>query len=528
MGKLTVLDCTLRDGGYCNQWRFGKENIKTIIDGLVSSGIETIECGFLTNRITYDEEASRYRRLDEIGSLISYKEDKLFVCMINYGEYDIDEIPRCEDSTISGLRIAFHKRDMEPALEFCQKIKEKGYKLYMQPMVSLNYADEEFLNLINRSNEIEPDAFYIVDSFGVMKRKDLLRMFYMVEHNLKKSIAIGYHAHNNMQLAYANAQTLVDMRIKHDLIIDTCILGMGRGAGNLNTELFLEYLNDNTGSRYYIRPLIKVIDEVLNYFYQAHYWGYSLPNYLSAKYNTHPNYAGYFSDKNTLNAEDIDEIFLMMDDVKRVRYDKDYAEELYIKYMEVGKIQEMHLNELQDRLKGKDVLLIAPGPSSVEEKEKIIECACNEKIVSISVNFEYEEYQPDFIFVSNMRRFRNLDVSKRGKCIVTSNISASDVYLKASYHDLLNNWDMVRDNAAMMLIKYLITLGVKRVLISGLDGYSSDPMQNFADKSMAFYTQRELFEKMNIGMSNALMEFKDNIEIEFITKPRHLIFKGDI
>ena len=83
-----------------------------------------------------------------------------------------------------------------------------------------------------------PYAFYLVDSFGTMKRKDMLRFFYMIEHNLREDIVIGFHSHNNLQLAYANAQTLVDLQTSRSLILDSSIMGMGRGAGNLNSELF--------------------------------------------------------------------------------------------------------------------------------------------------------------------------------------------------------------------------------------------------------------------------------------------------
>ena len=130
--------------------------------------------------------------------------------------------------------------DMLGGLEACRTVKEKGYKVFVQAMVSVAYTDEEFLELISKVNELEPYAFYIVDSFGMMKRKDLTRLFYIVEHNLKQSIWIGFHSHNNMQLAYSNAQSLVDMQTKRNIIIDSSVYGMGRGACNLNTELFVQ------------------------------------------------------------------------------------------------------------------------------------------------------------------------------------------------------------------------------------------------------------------------------------------------
>lgn len=229
MGRVSVLDCTLRDGGYCNQWNFGSNNIKTIISGLVSAGIDIIECGFLTNRVSYNPEVSKFSTFQEIANVLpSNRKNKMFVCMVNYGEYDIEDIPDYDGLSVDGIRVAFHKKDMIPALEFCKEIMDKGYKVFVQAMVSLNYSDEEFIELIKRVNEFKPYSFYIVDSFGVMKRKDLIRLFYMVEHNLTEGISIGYHSHNNMQLAYSNAQALVDIRTNRDMIFDASVFEIGR------------------------------------------------------------------------------------------------------------------------------------------------------------------------------------------------------------------------------------------------------------------------------------------------------------
>lgn len=122
-------------------------------------------------------------------------------------------------------------------------------------------------------------------------------MFYMAEHNLSTGIWIGFHSHNNMQLAYANAQCLVDVQTSHNLLIDASVYGMGRGAGNLNTELFVEYLNEYSCGKYLVKPLLRLIDEILDGFYQKNAWGYSLPRYLSASHNVHPNYASVFLKK---------------------------------------------------------------------------------------------------------------------------------------------------------------------------------------------------------------------------------------
>lgn len=125
--RIKVLDCTLRDGGYCNQWKFGYKNTCRIIDGLVEADIDIIECGFLTNRVATDKEITKFTSVEEIAEVLPKdKRGKQFVCMINYGEYNIDELPVCDHSSIDGVRVAFHKKDIVPALSLCREIKKRG------------------------------------------------------------------------------------------------------------------------------------------------------------------------------------------------------------------------------------------------------------------------------------------------------------------------------------------------------------------------------------------------------------------
>lgn len=521
MNTIHVLDCTLRDGGYCNQWKFGFENTNKIVQSLVDANVDVIECGFLTDRVQYNSEITKFTSIEELEAVIpKERKGKLFVAMMNYGEYDIDSLPEYDGNSIDGIRVAFHKKDRVGALELCKKIKEKGYKVFVQAMVSLSYTDEEFLSLTHAMNELEPYAFYIVDSFGMMKRKNLIRLFYMIENNLKEGIWIGFHSHNNMQLAYSNAVNLVDTQTNRNLIIDSSIYGMGRGAGNLNTELFVEYLNENADGQYNLKPLLNVIDEVLNDFYQENYWGYSLPNYISAVNWVHPNYASYLSEKNTLTVEAMDEIFSMMSPEKKIEYDNSYIEQLYIRYMATGEVQEEHKVELLGKLKGKKIVLIAPGKSIQDEKEKIREFVRVSGAVTISVNFDYSLIETNYIFLSNLRRFRELDETKRDKCIVTANIPADGVYLQTGYFNLLMSAEAVKDNAGLMAIKFLCGMGVADIYLAGFDGYSYDMEQNYASHDMAFVMRNALIDAMNNGMCKELSNLRKQVNITFLTKEK--------
>lgn len=519
-----VLDCTLRDGGYCNQWVFGLDNAKKITKSLVDANVDIIECGFLINTTEYNPDVTKFRTVEQVASIIPPdRKGKLFVAMMNYGEYRMEDLPENDGSSIDGIRVAFHKKNLIEATEVCRQIKAKGYKVFVQAMVSLSYSDEEFLALIHLINEVKPYAFYIVDSFGMMKKKNLIRLFYMVENNLKNGIWIGFHSHNNMQLSYSNAQSLVDIQTNRDLIIDSSIYGMGRGAGNLNTELFVEYLNENADGRYNLKPLLNAIDEILDEFHQKNYWGYSLPNYISAVHWTHPNYAGYLSDKSTLTVEAMDEIFSMMPQEKRFEFDKNYIEELYVKYMATGQVQEEHKNELKNLVAGKKILLIAPGRSAKDGQDKIYAFAKQDDVIVVSVNYDYADEITDFIFLSNLRRFRGLPEGKNSKCIVTSNVPADDVYLQTNYFELLLPIEAVRDNAGLLAINFFKRIGVGEFYLAGFDGYSYDLQQNYALESMEVVMKNAVIDAMNKGMIKAFKDFMSEVKIEWITTPNDVL-----
>ena len=519
---IKVLDCTLRDGGYVNNWKFGYENIKTILENLGQSKVDIIECGYLTQG-ECDYNSTMFGSVSQIDELLNNKETANYVCMINYGDYDVKNLPLAKDSKLTGVRLAFHKKDWKKAIEDIRIIKEKGYEAYVQPMVSMGYDDSEFMELISASNKINADVFYIVDSFGVMKKSDLMRLFYLTNHNLNKNIKLGYHSHNNLQLAYSNAQTITNSSGQRDIIIDMSIMGMGRGAGNLNTELFLEYLNENHNGQYNIFPILQAIDGVVNKEYQLNGWGYSLPHYLSATKNCHPNYATFLEEKNTLTVVEMDKILELIPEEKRLSFDKAYVQKRYEEYQSHKISDTAALENLKKQLQSKDVLLVAPGGSIIDESHRILDFIEKEHPIVISVNFQPHIVKSDYVFYGNIRRYKD---GKHNDCkeIITSNIE--DTYKSAeyvvNYSNLLNNYPTISDNSAMMLIELLIQVGVRNIYLAGLDGYSNDVAVDYAEKDLALVTKNDLLKCMNEEMTKKLREFGNYTNLHFVTEERKI------
>lgn len=243
------------------------------------------------------------------------------------------------------------------------------------------------------------------------------------------------------------------------------------------------------------------MDEILNRFYKESPWGYSLPNYLSAAHMIHPNYAKYLIEKNTLLLANIDEIFSMIDKDKGYEFDEKYISGLYLQYMSTGVIQNGHLYEIKEKTRGRNILIIAPGKSANDDVEQIKECCLKENPVVISVNHEYQLIPTDYIFVSNIRRFRQLDGSQYSKTISTSNIKSRDTYTSVDYYRLLNTNESVRDNAGLMAIKFVIDeLDICNVFIADLDGYDKDVSMNYENENLALCMSAEIMSKTNDGM----------------------------
>lgn len=182
----------------------------------------------------------------------------------------------------------------------------------------------------------------------------------------------------------------------------------------------------------------------------------------------------------------------------------------------------LHMNDLKSCIEGKKVMLIAPGKSSEIEKEKIIELSKQDDIISVSVNYDYKYIDSGYIFISNLRRFRELDKKLYYKCITTSNIPVNDVYLRTRYYDLLIRRETIKDNAGMMAIKFFLLLGAKEILLAGYDGYSYDSDENYASKEMALIMKNAMVDAMNSEMKATLDEFSKKVKIRFVTQIKHI------
>ena len=321
--KFKILDCTLRDGGYVIDWNFKNKNIQSIMNNLVQAKIDFIECGFLKN-CNYISDKTFFSSIEDLKKLIF--SDKTYTLMINFGEYEIENFSACEDKNIK-IRVAFKKHQQAEALEYIEKLVNLGWDVFANPMSSSTYSKDELENLILKINDITPYGITIVDTLGNMYENQVIDIFQFIDNILNKEIALGFHSHNSMQLSFSNTKALLSLNFDREIIIDSCLYGMGRGAGNLCTELITKYLNDNLQTDYKISQLLRTIDNILKPIYDKKTWGYSTLYYIAAIHGCHPNYATYLGEK-SLSNEEIERIMSLIPQEKRTVFDKDFIKTL--------------------------------------------------------------------------------------------------------------------------------------------------------------------------------------------------------
>lgn len=243
MNHAMLLDCTLRDGAYLLDKKFGENTIRGIINGLVKSRIDCIEIGFFQNEGFGEGKTVYLNSADAKKFVPQNKNGTLFTVLADYSRYSMDNLDECDGTSIDAVRECFFKNERVDAINNCKIIKEKGYKCFVQPVDILGYSDVELIEFLDLVNEVEPYCLSIVDTFGSMYQEDLHRVFEIINHNLVQTCKVGFHSHNNMQLSNALSQEFVRMTYgKREIVVDSTISGMGRGAGNTPTELIAQYM----------------------------------------------------------------------------------------------------------------------------------------------------------------------------------------------------------------------------------------------------------------------------------------------
>lgn len=521
MKNVQVLDCTLRDGGRIIDCKFEDNTIAEMARDLTNANIDIVEMGFLRDHesVQYQGNSTFFTETAQIQPFIPKdRKATMFVAFIDFNMYDFSFLEPCDGKSITGIRVGFTKTQFENQYDelkkYLLKVKQQGYTLFVQGVNSLAYSDRELLDLIDLINEVSPYSYGVVDTYGAMYLDDIVHFYNLVDYNLNSDICIDVHSHNNFQSSFAFAQEIIRLADgKRKIILDATLNGMGKCAGNLNTELIVDYLVRKKNYDYDTDMILDAIDRYLYPLRKEYSWGYSIPAFMAGIYKAHPNNVIYLTEKYRLNSKDIKYIISGIEEQTRQKYDYDNIQRVYREYCDRKIDDSAVLSELKGEFEGKKVLVLAPGKSIEDYHERIREYILTETPIVISVNFQRKQLKSMYTFFANTIHWeKNSSYLDHSKCIISSNVHTDvDDVMLVDYSSLIVEDSILYDNSTIMLLNLLKKLHVQEIQLAGFDGLKENE-ENYVNLSFPNRKTDLSYEATNKEVRKLFEQFKHKVE----------------
>jgi 4-hydroxy 2-oxovalerate aldolase len=379
MKKIELLDCTLRDGGYYNNWFFSNKLIKEYFKIISKYKIGYVEIGFRSlDKITFKGETAYssdkfIKKINvpkniKLGTMINASE---IINKIDTPEFLIKKLfPKKE--RISFIRIACHHDEIFKIDKAIRWLKNKKYIIHLNIMQisEINTKLIKKICIYAKKNNI--DVIYFADSFGSLKKVKLLKIIRKFKTYWKKEM--GLHAHNNMSLALKNSIIANKNGVKW---IDSTMSGMGRGAGNLRTEQMLRQLN--YGNFKFIDKFIKIYFTPMKQVYK---WGPNKYYEFAAKHKIHPTYIQKILSDRRYKKIGYKKLLKKLSK----NYSKKYDPFNLINSLNFYKKKITGETLSKNLFINKKILILGSGESLKKNKYKINKLILNKKLFTISLN----------------------------------------------------------------------------------------------------------------------------------------------
>ena len=284
--RVRVVDCTVRDGGLCNDWQFDTDLVRRTLRALGAAGVDVVEIGYRAKRDEGDKTTGgpwRYSSDEDIRAVTAAGGPKLAV-MVDQGKAQLSDLGPKADSPIDIVRMATYAKDIDAALDFMEGAGQLGYEVFCNVMAVSQCTPREVDDFLAKLRRSSVPNVAVVDSFGALLPHHVRHLVRTYKAGLRPDQQVGVHMHNNQQTAFANSVVAIEEGAN---FVDATLFGMGRGSGNCPIELLLMYLEE---ARFDLRPILAVVDDYAALSDQLR-WGYHLPYALSGWLNLHPRAA---------------------------------------------------------------------------------------------------------------------------------------------------------------------------------------------------------------------------------------------
>ncbi len=286
--EIKVIDCTVRDGGLMNKWKFSDRFVRRVYESLCEACVDYMEIGYLSSESAFDRKEFgpwRFCFEKDIRRIIGDGEKKIKLsAMADIGRIDYDDIPISSESSIDMIRVACYVHQVDTAIALAHHCMDKGYETTINLMAVSTVGLRDLNESLEDLNKSKVPIIYLVDSFGAFYSEDIDTLAQKYIERLPGKI-IGAHFHNNQQLAFANTISGIINGVNY---LDATLNGIGRGAGNCPLELLLSFLKN---PKFKVRPLMQCIEEEIFPWAKKIDWGYSIPYMITGIMNQHPRAA---------------------------------------------------------------------------------------------------------------------------------------------------------------------------------------------------------------------------------------------
>ncbi len=289
--ELQVMDCTIRDGGLMNSSRFDDEVVRAVYDACGDANIDYMEIGYKNSKEIYSVDkfgAWRFCAEDDVRRIVGdNKRDVKIAVMADAEKCDYKtDIVNKADSSIDVIRVATYIHQIPLALDMIKDATDKGYETTVNLMAVSTIREAELDEGLEMLADSEVGTIYLVDSFGSLYCEQVR---YMMNKYMKiagpMGKRIGIHAHNNLQLAFANTVEAINSGAN---LVDGTLAGLGRGAGNCPLEMLVGFLHN---PKYRMRPLLECVEKYIEPMRAKLGWGFDYPYMMTGFLNNHPRSA---------------------------------------------------------------------------------------------------------------------------------------------------------------------------------------------------------------------------------------------
>lgn len=258
--RVKVLDCTIRDGGFENNFSFTIEDVKRALKTSSDVGYDYFEIGYLTNPELVKKDAGIWKNIpfDLVSEIKNdVKPNCKISVMVDSWRYDIKNLIPSSETDIDLIRVCSYEEQLDDSLEMCREIKRLGYEVSLN-VICTSYIDIDSFVKIREKLLTEDflDFLCFADSYGALT-PDYVRKIITIFRNMNPNVLIGFHSHDNMSMSMANTITAIENGAD---MVDGTYTGIGRGGGNLRLELLTLYLSLNKGYQFNLNSLFEYLD----------------------------------------------------------------------------------------------------------------------------------------------------------------------------------------------------------------------------------------------------------------------------